>query len=128
MKKKISTQIAVALLGLAALQTSLAQGSGAAAPADHSGHAGHGAAKPAAAAADAAWVEAEVRRIDLANKKITLKHGEIKNIEMPPMTMVFVLKDGAAPAATLSTLKVGDKVRFQAAIEGGRTLVTALQR
>eukprot|EP01137_Pigoraptor_chileana_P023553 Opistho-2@90025 len=74
------------------------------------------------------WVEAEVRRIDLANKKLTLKHGEIKSIDMPPMTMVFVLKDGAASAETLAGLKVGDKVRFQAAIVEGRTLVTALQR
>ena len=33
--------------------------------------------------------EAEVRKVDKAHGKVTLKHGEIKNLDMPPMTMVF---------------------------------------
>jgi hypothetical protein len=68
-------------------------------------------------------VDAEVRKVDKANKKVTLKHGEIKNLDMPPMTMVFQVRD----AAMLETLKVGDKVRFAAANEGGNYVATELQ-
>ena len=54
--------------------------------------------------------QAEVRQIDLENKKITLKHGEIKNLNMPGMTMVFVVKD----TKLLDDVKAGDKVSFTA--------------
>ena len=39
--------------------------------------------------------DAEVRKIDKDAGKITLKHGEIRNLDMPPMTMVFQVKDPA---------------------------------
>jgi Cu(I)/Ag(I) efflux system protein CusF len=39
--------------------------------------------------------EAEVRRVDKDSKKVTLKHGPIKNLDMPPMTMVFQVRDPA---------------------------------
>ncbi|MEI6762281.1 MAG: copper-binding protein [Betaproteobacteria bacterium] len=65
--------------------------------------------------------EAEVRKVDLAARKITLKHGEIKNLEMPPMTMVFQVPD----AALLGGLKVGDKVRFTSdKVNGAYTVIT----
>ncbi|QHE85330.1 copper-binding protein [Hydrogenophaga sp. BPS33] len=51
--------------------------------------------------------DAEVRRVDTAAGKITLKHGEIKNLDMPPMTMVFQVRD----PALLANVKAGDKVR-----------------
>lgn len=75
------------------------------------GHAGHGAtpaAAPTAAASGQALpkAEAEVRRVDTAGKKISLRHGEIKNLDMPPMTMVFQVAD----PAMLGTVKAGDKV------------------
>ncbi len=50
--------------------------------------------------------EAEVRKVDKDNGKITLKHGEIKNLDMPPMSMVFQVKD----PALLDKVKTGDKV------------------
>ncbi|GLR12853.1 hypothetical protein GCM10007907_16430 [Chitinimonas prasina] len=53
--------------------------------------------------------EGEIKKIDADQKKITIKHGEIKNLEMPPMTMVFRVKD----AAFLDQVKPGDKVRFK---------------
>lgn len=88
------------------------------------------AALPAAFAQNAAqgdsWTEAEVRRIDAANKKITLKHGEIKSMDMPPMTMAF--GTAALPAEQLAGLKVGDKLRFQAAMVDGQARLTAVQR
>ncbi len=52
-------------------------------------------------------VDAEVRKIDAANGRITLKHGPIENLGMPAMTMTFPVKD----KASLATLKEGDKVK-----------------
>lgn len=73
---------------------------------------------PAAAAS-----EGEVRKIDAAAGKLTLKHGELKNLGMPPMTMVFLVKDRAA----LGKLKVGDKVRFVAAEANGTLVASDIQ-
>lgn len=65
--------------------------------------------------------EGEVRKVDLSAGKITLKHGEIKNMEMPPMTMVFKVQD----PALLSQVKAGDKVRFTVdKIKGAYTVLT----
>lgn len=84
-----------------------------------------GAAALAAAwpAAASEFAEGEVRRLDAEGARITLKHGEIKNLDMPPMTMVFHVKD----KAWLAQVKPGDKVRFKAVAEGGRYTVTELQ-
>jgi Cu/Ag efflux protein CusF len=71
----------------------------------------------------AAWTEGEVRKVDAAAGKITLKHGEIKDLDMPPMTMVFRVRD----PAWLSKLKPGDKVRFTAEKLDGQYTVTGLQ-
>ena len=68
--------------------------------------------------------EAEIRKVDRDAKKITLKHGPIKNLDMPPMTMVFQVKD----AALLDNLKAGDKVRFSADQQQGAYVVTAVQK
>jgi Cu(I)/Ag(I) efflux system protein CusF len=67
--------------------------------------------------------DGEVRKVDKAQGKVTIKHGEIKNLDMPPMTMVFMVKDKAA----LDTLKVGDRVKFVAGKEGGTYTVTEIQ-
>lgn len=69
------------------------------------------------------WAEAEVRRVDTAAGKISLKHGEIKNLDMPPMTMVFQLQD----KALLGNLKAGDRVRFTADKVNGSYTVLALE-
>jgi len=71
----------------------------------------HSAHHPAsAAAASAEMADGEVRKVDKGAKKLTIKHGEIKSLDMPPMTMVFQVKDGAL----LNALKAGDKIRFMA--------------
>jgi Cu/Ag efflux protein CusF len=80
------------------------------------------AVSPALAQGDKA--EGEVRRIDMENKRVTLKHGEIKSLSMPPMTMVFQVKN----PAQLEGLEVGAKVRFSAVSEGGKFVVTDLER
>ena len=81
------------------------------------------AAKSEISTTAAPMTEGEVRKVDLDNKKITLKHGAIKNLDMPPMTMVFLVKD----AAMLDKVKTGDKVRFTASNDGGKITVTELQ-
>ncbi len=81
-------------------------------------------ATPLAADTQAApMAEGEVRRIDQASGKVTIKHGVIQSIDMPPMTMVFTARD----KALLAPLKVGDKIRFAVVHEAGQYLVTQIQ-
>jgi len=70
-----------------------------------------------------ALTDGEVRKVDAAAGKVTLKHEAIKNLDMPPMTMVFRVKD----PAWLAKLQPGDKVRFAAQKQDGQYTVTALQ-
>lgn len=65
----------------------------------------------------------EVKKVDKEAQKITLKHGEIKNLEMPPMTMVFKV----AEPAMLDTVKAGDKVNFHAETRDGIITVTTIE-
>jgi Cu(I)/Ag(I) efflux system protein CusF len=67
--------------------------------------------------------DGEVRKVDKDNKKITLKHGVIKSLDMPPMTMVFQVSD----AALLDKVQAGDKIRFSATNEAGKLTVTSIQ-
>ncbi len=90
--------------------------------ADHTAH--HPAA--AASAGGVAAIDlndGEVRKVDKASAKITLKHGEIKNLDMPPMTMVFQVKE----PALLDKVKAGDKVRFRVEQSGSAYVVTAIE-
>ena len=65
----------------------------------------------------------EIRKVDKDSKKITIKHGDIKNLDMPAMTMVFQVKD----AAMLDTIQAGDKVKFKVEKLLGAYVVTELQ-
>ena len=76
---------------------------------------------PAWASGDVA--DGEVRKVDKSAGKITLRHGEIRNLDMPPMTMVFVVAD----KSMLDQVKAGDKVQFRAANQDGRMTVTEIQ-
>ena len=64
----------------------------------------------------------EVGKIDKAHGRITIKHEGVRNLDMPPMQLVFRLRD----PAVLDTLTVGDKVRFAAEKVGGDYTVTAI--
>ena len=111
MKTLLMTPLFVAMFALPALgQTSI------------DGHAAHHSAAAASAPAD--MTEGEVRKVDKDARKVTIKHGEIRNLDMPPMTMVFQVKD----ATLLDKVKPGDKVRF-AAEKGasGAIVVTDMQ-
>lgn len=85
-------------------------------------HAGHHAASNPTATADE-MTDAEVRKVDVDAAKITLKHGDIKSLEMPAMTMVFNVRD----KAILGQVKAGDKVKFKAVNEVGKFTVTDLK-
>jgi len=65
----------------------------------------------------------EVRKVDEDAGKITLKHGPIKSMDMPAMTMVFRVRD----AALLQRVKRGDKVRFDVQKIGGQYVVVKLE-
>jgi len=88
-------------------------------------HHGHSPAAPAALSQASAipMADGEVRKVDKGAGKITLKHGPIKSIDMPPMTMVFQVKD----RALLDKVKEGDKVRFAAEEKAGAYVVTAIE-
>jgi Cu(I)/Ag(I) efflux system periplasmic protein CusF len=70
-----------------------------------------------------AYAEGEVRKVDKEAGKITLKHGPIANLDMPPMSMVF----RAGEPAMLDKVKVGDKVRFKAEKIQGAITVTQIE-
>ena len=101
--------------------------------ADHSGHTMSAAPAPAPEAATAApgaaaeqqkvMTNGEVTRWNASTGKVTIRHEEIKNLDMPAMTMVFALKnpdDGAS-------LKAGDKVRFHVEAVNGALLITQIE-
>lgn len=67
--------------------------------------------------------EGEVRKVDKEGKKLTLKHGPLKNLDMPGMTMVFQVKEDAL----LDKVQAGDKVRFQAEKIDGKFTVIRLE-
>ena len=67
--------------------------------------------------------DAEVRKVNKEGGTITLKHGDIKNLDMPGMTMVFAVKD----KAMLDKVKAGDKIKFKAINDAGKFIVTEVQ-
>nr|WP_299019296.1 copper-binding protein [uncultured Tepidimonas sp.] len=64
-----------------------------------------------------------MRRLDPSAGKITLRHGEIAELDMPPMTMVFQVRD----PSMLQGLQVGMKVRFRAQKHQGAYVVTEIK-
>ena len=81
--------------------------------------------KPAAATTASAgeMTDGEVRKVDIEAGKVTLKHADIKSLDMPAMTMVFVVKD----KAMLDKLKTGDKIKFKVVNDGGKFTLTEIQ-
>jgi Cu(I)/Ag(I) efflux system protein CusF len=113
MNKFASTLLISALLAGSALAQQKAE--------DHSAH--HAATPATAGANSADMADGEVRKIDKDTGKLTLKHGEIRNLDMPGMTMIFQVKE----ATLLDKVKVGDKVKFRAEKSGGGFMVTAIE-
>lgn len=76
-----------------------------------------------AAASSTEMTHGEVRRVDKFSGKLTVSHGAIRSLEMPPMTMAYAVSD----SKMLDQVKRGDKVRFRAADNGGKLTITELQ-
>lgn len=81
------------------------------------------AASGTAASSNTAMTDGEIRKVDKDAGKITIKHGELKNLDMPAMTMVFQVKD----KSMLDTVKTGDKVSFVADKIDGKFTVTQIE-
>ena len=101
---------AVALFGACLLGLSM--------PAHATSHAGG-----ATASSPAAMATGEIRKVDKEAKKLTIRHGPLENLDMPPMTMVFQVAD----PAVLDQVKAGDKVRFAAEKKDGAYVVTQVE-
>lgn len=83
--------------------------------------AGH-RAEPAAAAADPSLADGEVRKVDVANGKLTIRHGPLAELGMDAMTMVF----RAGDPAMLERVRTGDRIRFRAKRVDGVLTVTEM--
>lgn len=81
-------------------------------------------AQSVSSASHASMSEGEIKKVDKDGGKLTIKHGELKNLSMPGMTMVFRTKD----AGMLEQVKQGDKVRFVAEKVDGVLTVTAIEK
>lgn len=106
------TSMAVLMLGALAVPATYAQSVN-----------GTQLAQAPAAATASAMTDGEVRKVDKDTGTVTLRHGEIKNLRMSPMTMVFRVKD----KAMLDKFKAGDKVRFAADNVGGALTITQME-
>jgi Cu/Ag efflux protein CusF len=71
-----------------------------------------------------ALTEAEVKKVDAAAGMVTLKHGALKNVGMPPMTMAFKAKD----AAMVKQVKEGDKVKVRVENVNGTLTIVKLEK
>jgi Cu(I)/Ag(I) efflux system protein CusF len=110
--KNIQTKIAIALLTIGA---ALPLSSFSQAVMDHS--------KMNMSQMTPSLTDGEVKKIDLETGKVTIKHGEIKHMDMPGMTMVFTAKD----KSLLTSIKPGEKIKFMVINEGGKMIVTDIQ-
>ncbi len=70
-----------------------------------------------------ALTSGEVKKVDKDAGKLTIKHGPIANLDMPPMTMVFRVKD----PAMLTQVKAGDKINFSVERVQGAMTVTRIE-
>jgi Cu(I)/Ag(I) efflux system protein CusF len=74
--------------------------------------------------ADAVLSDGEIRKIDREQGKLTIRHGPLLNLDMPPMTMVFRVKD----PALLGSVAAGEKIRFRAEKIEGQYVVTIIRK
>ncbi|KHK50952.1 hypothetical protein PI87_21980 [Ralstonia sp. A12] len=68
-------------------------------------------------------IDGEVRKVDKGAGRLTIKHGPIKDLDMPSMTMVYQVEK----AALLDNVQAGDNLRFRLKSEGGKFVVTEVQ-
>lgn len=76
------------------------------------------------AGAPTSLADGVVLSVDRAARNVTINHGPLQHLGMPPMTMEFQLGD----PALLENVNVGDKVKFHADVIGGAFTVTRIER
>lgn len=88
--------------------------------------AGMNMSRPSAstASSNTALTDAEVRKVDSATGMVTLKHGALTNVGMPPMTMTFKAKD----AAMVKQVHEGDKVKVRVENVNGEMTIVKLEK
>lgn len=69
------------------------------------------------------FVKGEVVKVDAKQKKLTIKHEALANLDMPAMTMVFVVAENAM----LEKVKAGQAIEFTADRVNGRITVTGIK-
>lgn len=81
----------------------------------------------ALSAAGTAWAadytNGMIKKLDMKQSKITIKHEELKNLGMPGMTMVFAKGD----KVDLTKLKEGQKIQFIADRVNGQLTVVEVK-
>lgn len=118
-----SIKIATLILSIAAASASIAAGIDGMNNMDDM----KGMAKPNAQASTTAaseFSEGEIRTLYKDEGQVTIKHGEIKNLHMSAMTMMFAVKE----KSMLAKLQVGDKVKFKAIEKSGALLITEIKK
>ena len=70
-----------------------------------------------------ALADGEVGKVDKDAGKLTIKHGPIPSMDMPPMTMVYRVRE----PAMLDAVKPGDKIKFDAQKVGGQYVVIKME-
>ncbi|WP_272544883.1 copper-binding protein [Burkholderia cepacia] len=79
----------------------------------------------ASTSSSAPLTDAEVKKVDAASGMVTLKHGALENVGMPPMTMAFKAKD----AAMVKQVHEGDKVKVRVEnVNGTLTIVKLVKQ
>ena len=73
--------------------------------------------------AESVLSEGVVKKVDKTAGKITIAHGEIRNLGMGPMTMMFGVKD----PAMLEQVQPGQKIRFHVDIVNNAYTVVKIE-
>jgi Cu(I)/Ag(I) efflux system periplasmic protein CusF len=68
--------------------------------------------------------EGEVLQVDREAREITIRHGDLPELGMSPMSMVFVVAD----PGLLERVRKGDRVKFQPGLIDGRFGVLSIER
>ena len=65
----------------------------------------------------------EIRRIDAEAGKVTIKHGAIAELELPAITLVYLID-----TTLLEGFQPGDRVKFTAKRQNGQYVVTKISK
>jgi len=84
--------------------------------ANHHEHEGH-------VSQSSGMIKGEVRRIDSENRKLTIKHEAIPDLDMAAMTMAFRVAD----TISIDKFKTGDKIRFSLGQVEGKWVVVVIE-